>query len=391
MAQGEWCLVDNHGEYERDPDLNEWLDGGDDDALAVLDQFGLNNVLTPSKALFAGDSLSYEQERSRFRAERRSRALGDGLLDEHWVGCNRARFRQLLDPILAHNVAAFVGAGISCSANFPSWAGHLLHQARTAGIDEADVLDAVKCGEHEQIIARIVSMRSEEVFLQELRDQFRRDADELSLVRKIVAMVPGLIVTTNYDCSIEDAVVQAEGGAPSTLTGALSSNQTLVAHLSNRRRCILKVHGSIIDPASCILTEAQYDSGYGPGAPDLSLPLPRKLRLLYEQRTLLFLGCSLETDRPLSVFSKVREESGPENVPQHFAIVEAPEDLDLPRRNAELLALGITPIFYPAGRHHVVPALLDELLIELKAVHGGMQGARPSKYASLLFEGGLPT
>ena len=53
--------------------------------------------------------------------------------------------------------------------------------------------------------------------------------------------------------------------------------------------------------------------------------------------------------------------------PEHFAIEQAPENLaDLVARNADLLKLGITPIWYPKGEYNKVEAILRHARCELK-------------------------
>lgn len=89
-------------------------------------------------------------------------------------------------------------------------------------------------------------------------------------------------------------------------------------------------------------------------------PLPRKLRRIYESSSLLFLGCSLYSDRTIQVFQKVMDERGAPDIPPHFAILEAPIDnRDLVERNSFLSGIGITPIFYPTGEHFRLKDILS--------------------------------
>jgi hypothetical protein len=364
---GEWCLDDAHSEYEAHMSFNAWLESGEDDALTVLDRIGLSTLSAPSKALFAGDRILYSQEIKRFQTVRRGRALGEGILLEPWVANNRARFDQVLQPLRVQNVVPFVGAGVSCASDFPGWGGHLLRQGIVAGFPEDEILAALSAGNFEEIIERIVLSRGPETFIQELRDEFLRLPTQVDLARRIVGLTPGLIVTTNYDRVLQTAVRMVDEADGEVLSGVDPSNQSLVVSILNRLRSILMIHGDISKPQLCILRKSQYDTFYG-SPMTLTDPVPKKLKLLYLQKSILFLGCSLLYDRTLSVFERVHAESAAEELPQHFAIVEAPEDLgELPDRNSGLLKIGITPIFYPYRRHEFLSLIVDELLSEIRA------------------------
>jgi NAD-dependent SIR2 family protein deacetylase len=365
MSLGTWCALDGHERYAHCASFNDWLDGSEDDALDVLDRLGLASIRSPSKALFAGDPVAYYEELKRFRAQRRDRALGEGYLPEHWVQRNRARFVELLGPLKNQNVTPFVGAGVSCAAGLPSWRSHLLRQGRTAGLVEAVLLELLERGMYEAAIDLVIEKAGPSVFVQEIKADFLDAGYEISLAKMIVELARGLLVTTNYDKVLEAAVASTGEKSVPVLQGTSEDNTPLIRSLTNGRRAILKIHGDVDVPGTCILTGSQYDKAYGPGLPELKRAVPKKLQKIYEQRTLLFLGCSLWNDRTLKVFERVREDTGPDSVPPHFAIVEAPEEADIPARNKFLADIGISAIFYPAGQHDKLPVIIGELLASM--------------------------
>lgn len=366
---GNWCVDDDHAEWSRQSTFNGWLESGDEEAIAALDRLGLVAFSSPSKALFAGDRLLYRQELERFRTLRRSRILGDGTFDEHWVARNRRRFDQILLPLRANNIVPFVGAGVSCASHFPGWSAHLANQAVSAGFAEEPVTAALMRGDYEDIIEDIVSMRGEAVFIQELKDEFDRPPIQVDLAGRIARLTSSLIATTNYDFVMQTAMNAVDGRLPELLSGTEESNQGLVSSMINRRRSILMLHGAIKRPQTCIIRRTQYDRYYGSPL-DLTGPVPKKIKALYEQRSLLFIGCSLNLDRTLSVFREIRRATAAEDLPQHFAFVEvAPETDAVAARNVELTDIGITPIFFPKGRHDLLSLLIEELLEEADFIH----------------------
>lgn len=362
MSLGTWCVLDGHEQYDRSVSFNNWLDGSDEDAQDVLERLGLGSIRSPSKALFAGDPVAYSEELKRFSAQRRDRALGEGYLPDHWVQRNRAKFTELLGPLKNQNVTPFVGAGVSCAAGLPSWRTHLLRQGRTSGIDEVSLTTLLDEGKHEAAIDLVVGRSDWSVFVQEVKADFLDAGYDLTLPSMIIGLAKGLLVTTNYDRILEDASILRDKVMAPVLQGAVEDNTPLIRSLTNGQRAILKIHGDVEAPLTCILTGEQYNEAYGLGIPELKRPVPKKLQKIYEQRTLLFIGCSLWNDRTLRVFQRVRDDTGPDSVPPHFAIVEAPEEAELPARNKFLADIGISAIFYPAGQHDKVPVILSELL-----------------------------
>lgn len=365
MSVGKWCEDDDHAAYELRKTFNAWLDSDDDEAVDLLKALGIGRVVAPSKALFAGDRIAYGEELERFHTRRLDIALGHGRIDDHWLGKNRAHFNALLEPLKARNVIPFVGAGISCAASLPTWTAHILHQARSAGFDRTTVLSRLKSGEYEAVIDEIIASRGAGIFSQEMRDAFDGTISEVKLATMVVQLTKSVIVTTNYDRVLEQAFSTL--GEPSVeLVTAGEDNARMIRAQSNGQRALLKLHGDIRSPATWILSGSQYDANYGAGIPDMKLPLPRKLRHVFEHGSILFLGCSLVEDRTLRVFESLVVEAGLANVPRHFAILEAPMvEADLTAHNARLANLSIDAIWYPHGAHEYVQLLIFELLEQL--------------------------
>ncbi|MCJ8275016.1 MAG: SIR2 family protein, partial [Psychrosphaera sp.] len=107
---------------------------------------------------------------------------------------------------------------------------------------------------------------------------------------------PGPWITTNVDRFIEKSY-------PSAHTPINGNDPTgLKEHLnqSDKRGLLLKIHGDVKSAKSWVLSKDEYKKAYGSEkGVDLAAPLPEFLKRLYTNYTLLFIGCSLQDDRPL--------------------------------------------------------------------------------------------
>lgn len=378
-AQAEtWCQADGHADYELFEDFNAWIDEGENDLelplLRGLGQLGLSN---PSKAFFAGDREAYEQALQLYRAGRRNDVLSRDYFVEtygaddgvHWFERNEQRFGQLLGYLAAQEVVPFIGAGISSGGGFPTWANHLRQQGRTAGIPPERIEEWLSLGQYEEVIAHIEHQHGRDVFAQEIRDAFGKRGKIQDITLRISELFTDTLITTNYDRLLEQ-VFDNGGAGVQVINGVTAMEQP-----DPQKVTLIKIHGDFKDPAHCILGKAQYDAAYGEHALDLHRPIPKILARYYRNNSLLFIGCSLHNDRTLQVFQATKAAAGDVLLPQHFAIEQAPEQLDaLQARNSELSRLGVTALWYPKGQYDKVEAILDYAKSELNYMKA--QGSR---------------
>jgi hypothetical protein len=100
---------------------------------------------------------------------------------------------------------------------------------------------------------------------------------------------------------------------------------------------------------------------------DEAVSTSRHVGYQYRTSSLLFLGCSLNQDRTVRVFQAIKDAAGALDIPQHFAIEQCPEDeRAMQARNEYLLRLGITPIWFEAGRFECVEGLLRLIRNEIR-------------------------
>lgn len=365
-----WCERDGHKHFEYFVDFNDWLDGDSDEADSIREAYGLNIVSLPSKALFAGDKEAYDQVFKSYREQKRREVLSNEYIattfgDDHWFERNERRFDQFVAQLKEGLVVPFIGAGVSVAGGFPMWKDHLRKQGKTAGIDSSIIEAHLAKGEYEAVIETIEATRGSDVFAQEIRDAFSKTGSLEDITLRITELFKDTLITTNYDRLLE----QAFDTGPGEEVQVINSTNAM-APRDPTKTAIIKLHGDVRTPASCILGKRQYDEAYGETALDLSLPIPKLLQFHYTTSSLLFIGCSLNNDRTIQVFSAVKEDQrskGIVDLPQHFSIEQAPETLaELETRNAGLLKFGITPIWFPKGEYTKVEAILRHAYNEVK-------------------------
>jgi NAD-dependent SIR2 family protein deacetylase len=365
-----WCQADGHADFELFEDFNAWIDQGEVNLdLPLLVKLGSVGLSQPSKAFFAGDRKAYEQAFSAYRIDRRQEVLSRAQLIEalgeedgnHWFERNEQRFNQLLDRLAEKMVVPFIGAGVSVGGGFPTWANHLRQQGRTAGIPKEQIETWLAAGDYEKFIEHIERKNGRDAFAQEIRDVFSKLGSIQDITLIISELFKDTLITTNYDRLLEQVYDTGADSPVQVINGVTAMEVPLADKMT-----IIKMHGDFKDPARCILGKAQYDQAYGEVQLEMDRPIPKMLRYHYSNNSLLFVGCSLKSDRTLQVFQATKEQAGDKLFPQHFAIEQAPEQLEeLIERNGELAALGITAIWYPKDQHNQVEAILRHAKNEL--------------------------
>jgi hypothetical protein len=360
-----WCDKDEHKLYEYYADFNEWLES--EEGLSLIQEYGIYNLPQPSKALFAGDKAAYDQVFEMYRTSCRDVALNELYLEEqfgdnHWFERNLERFEQLVNCLVHDNVVPFIGAGLSVAGRFPTWKDHLRQQGKTANIPSEHIENLLVEGEYEIIIAEIEAIRGREVFTQEIRDVFARTGTIPEAIWRLTELFTDTLITTNYDRLIEQAYDTGKKNAVQIINGMNALEKP-----ESDKVTIIKLHGDIQKPAKCILSKKQYDDAYGAEALDMEKPIPKLLSYYYKNSSILFLGCSLNNDRTVQVFRAIKTQIGDEDIPQHFSIEQAPEDInELADRNAFLLNLGITAIWFEKGCFDYIESVLRLAKNELR-------------------------
>lgn len=271
------------------------------------------------------------------------------------LGDNRTLLPRLVEFVREANAIPFVGAGLSAPYNLPQWGPLIEAMAPDAGM-RAELAALVDAGEYESAAERLMEVRGPLRFQVLFRKQFEIDLDlsKKTAITCLARWPRGPILTTNFDRVIE-SVMEAEGCALDLIVGENPSRMSEA--LQYNTNALLKVHGDIQDPDGRVLTKAEYDAAYA-----------RWLTILLKNvatRGLVFLGCSLKSDRPMKVLAELARE-GHVQV-QHFAILSLPaDDKEVLERSLRLSEdHRIDAIWYPTGQHEYVPWILNYIADQL--------------------------
>lgn len=274
-------------------------------------------------------------------------------------------------------IIPFVGAGLSYEWRFPLWDSFLMSAAKTCGV-ESGVAVALAANDYEGAADVLEVALGRRKMNRLIARTFGGAVDPRlrpsAAVHALPALAAGPVITTNFDHVLE--TVFRAAGRPFDLPPIWGARAQLAldGFLENYS-LLVKVHGDASHPGDRVLTLAEYARHYGGGGPDeidSAKPLPLLLHRLFASRSVLFVGCSLQADRSMSVLRLAA--LGPERLP-HYAVVEAPtESAGFDARAAFLEAHGITPIWYPRGHHHLVGPFLEFLKARAPRRRGGYGG-----------------
>lgn len=249
------------------------------------------------------------------------------------------------------DIVPFVGAGISKECGLYLW-GELL-DALAEGFLTKDEIVKLHGGNYFEYADKIVeAIGNPHLAMKRIGELFaKRDIKITNSVKIILNSFSPLLVTTNYDDIIEKASMQFPGSKPlKALLPCLKGQIDEAIQVNDH--CLLKLHGSVEETTSFILTTDQYERFYGKRNSHNDLPLPLYLEKIFSGHKVLFIGCSLGEDRTMDILRWCVEKY--ENF-SHYAIVPFLEDEEDHKR---LSRLGISPIYYPEGDYKAVEKLL---------------------------------
>jgi tetratricopeptide (TPR) repeat protein len=260
--------------------------------------------------------------------------------------------KQIATPL---GVIPFVGAGLSIPFGFKSWGAFLLDQARKAGI-ESTVQAILARGEYEQAGEAVLTARGHRAFLNAIDAEFGdaklRGKQLAGAVKILPRLARGPVITTNFDHVLERAFETAGARFERVVWGSKATSTYAV--LTQDRRFLLKLHGDVEEQDDRVLTHADYEKYYGS-----SSPLCQVLRDLFVARPMLFIGCSLVSDRWVQLLGEVAQAN---TAVEHFALVEYPAtDGEYVHHQQFLSDHGITPVWFPHTRFDLIEAILESI------------------------------
>jgi hypothetical protein len=272
-----------------------------------------------------------------------------------------AAVSPLTDPALdelgeaydSKNLILFIGAGVSAAAGLPSWkrlVEILLDRARARRTPQNTLDEIALLAERNQYIDAL-SAAEHALGAPDFGAAVERALDDDTypvpdVAHAVAALAPKLraVLTTNLDGLLERA-----------FDGKWRAIARATGDIAQRRGYILKLHGTLIERATWVLTRAQYDR-----AMYADPQLQGAFSALFHACPILFVGYGLADDDLDIVLGRVRALAGAA-APRHFALVAA--DTVTPFRRSRLEQGGIRLITYdnPDGKHRAVTAALRDL------------------------------
>lgn len=282
---------------------------------------------------------------------------------------NAWAYGQLLSAIQdTTTVVPFVGAGLSAFCGYPSWPRVLTKMCGNIRDQSKQEIVRKQIEEGHLIEAAQEILNGYPFFLRRFPEEFSpkllEECPDAAMRSSAAWMLPYLFpeapaVTTNFDQVLETVYERSQH----RFTDILGPQQLCQRAQARQQRhhSLLKLHGSIgktIDRNAIVFTEEQYNQAYQPES-----RLVAELTELFQNDTLLFLGCSLQMDRTLEVLKNLQPDG---SYLTHFAILgSAPDKFD--DRSEQLEKLGVIPIFYDdtdPRNHDSVRVVLEHLLYE---------------------------
>ena len=354
-----------HEEYIRNESFNERLDSGDIEGyeLFLRKPDGEEQMLASmSAALFVTDLPTYRQLARDDAEQMRATTLNV----EAFPG-NQAAYDCLLAAI-RHNatVIPFIGAGFSVAAGCPPWSDYIASQAERSGMSPDEAWARLGDGQHEQLMDEVIATLSLDVFRRDFRTAFEggRITPNLSPATELVGLFDGSSITTNFDRVLERCHEAQYRPFDEKVVGNENTGRFLKA-IYRGDKYLLKLHGNIDEQAHRVLTQQEYNASYGGQEFNQDSPIVRTLSKIFGNFSVLFLGCSLIADRYLGVLKQIYD-AGHDYMPEHYAILVAPDDEDERRERDQFLAShGITPIWFEHGQWDAPGEILRLLKQEL--------------------------
>ena len=226
-----------------------------------------------------------------------------------------------------HDVVPFVGAGLPAAYGVPDWTSFLLGLAANAEM-EPEIKKLLAVGQFEEAAQAIQNHEHmEHAFPSQLEQQLGVISQSLlansDAAPPIIPMFQSdCVITTNFDSYVERVFEEYRNPFGKIILGPACDVSSELNETPLDANTLIKLHGTASNKNFRVLTYREYEKHYiSDGEFDIGLPTPGTLERLSSSRRLLFVGCSLQQDRFLTVLQK-----GPVGTRRHFAIVAKPDD-----------------------------------------------------------------
>lgn len=236
---------------------------------------------------------------------------------------NERAFQGIQEQLAKNNLIPLFGAGFTGYV-YPVWPSLLRKIAEPFPNCQTQLESQLNAGQFEEAASTLCAEMDEFEFQEELFQTFGPrtvpDAmEKLTPARKAIPRIfNGPMMTTNVDLCLEEIYGhRLEVLCPHTEYHLPQADRAL----QTAAPILFKLHGSVSDREHMVFTKEAYDKVYlSPSAQ--SSPLVHTLSSIFSSRPVLFLGCSLGTDRVVQVLNACCEHRS------YFALVELPKETE---------------------------------------------------------------
>lgn len=261
-------------------------------------------------------------------------------------------------------VIPFIGAGMSHDYGAPMW-GEFLEMAAVTDDEKLEVKRLVKDGRYEDAAQFLDVGPHGEQFRALIGERLDVNVEPERCMTGPLSLLPlmttGPVITTNFDRVIEAFYEAAE--RPFTGDAVIAGRREplrILDAIQQNRHALIKLHGDVRDTSTFTFTALEYDESYGSLEHGTRGVLTELGNVIYTNRPLLFLGCSLEKDRTLAVLRQVASEN---RFLRHYAVLAAPTaGPEREQRRKVLEQAGIVPLWFMPGQFEQLTVLLDHLV-----------------------------
>lgn len=242
---------------------------------------------------------------------------------KHLYQQNKRAFQGIQEQLAKNNLIPLFGAGFTGYV-YPVWPSLLRKMAKPFPNCQAQLEKQLNDSQFEEAASTLCEEMGEYDFQEELYQTFGPrtvpDAmNKLTPARKAIPRIfNGPMMTTNVDLCLEEIYGhRLEVLCPHTEYHLPQADRSL----QTAAPILFKLHGSVSDREHMVFTKEAYDKVYlSPSAQ--SSPLVHTLSSIFSSRPVLFLGCSLGTDRVVQVLNACCEHRS------YFALVELPKETE---------------------------------------------------------------
>ena len=271
------------------------------------------------------------------------------------VTANRQRYNALREAYGKNYLIPFVGSGMSVPSGLPTWSEFLeeISQFTNRNLDEIRLL--LMSYSFEDCFRRLADSMNPYLLEERIEHLLNVESSDIAgPVLMLPDLFPKTAMTTNLDMVLEFAYELARKSFDITLMDEELYNYYDYEQMEYS--FLLKLHGDHRVSTSQVLHPYSYDKAYAASAPAVDV-----IETIYRHHSLLFLGCSLDSDRTMQLLENIVN-SNPD-LPRHYAFLPACQtDYERNEREEYLSARKIFPIWYEGDHDESIIALLDGLV-----------------------------